>query len=150
MFLVYGKIFSRIGFLFHRQLFLVFFLAFLLFDDLSQYCWHRLSHVNKTMWKFHRPHHVVEEMGILVTYRNAVLYYAMIPGIWFSGMLVFMGMGTTLLIYLSLKLTIILLAHSEVRWDKIIFKHKFIEPLAWLVERTISTPCINFAHHGLT
>ena len=126
------------------------FLAFLLFDDLSQYCWHRLSHVNKTMWKFHRPHHVVEEMGILVTYRNAVLYYAMIPGIWFSGMLVFMGMGTTLLIYLSLKLTIILLAHSEVRWDKIIFKHKFIEPLAWLEERTISTPCINFAHHGLT
>ena len=126
------------------------FLAFLLFDDLSQYWWHRLSHVNKTMWKLHRPHHVVEEMGVLVTYRNAVLYYAMMPGIWFSGMLIFMGMGTTYLIYLPLKLTIILLAHSEVRWDKILFKHKFLKPIAWLVERTISTPCTHFAHHGLT
>ena len=36
------------------------------------------------MWKLHRPHHVVEEMGVLVTYRNAFLYYAFMPGIWFS------------------------------------------------------------------
>jgi len=126
------------------------FAAFLILDDLTQYWWHRLSHVNKTMWKLHRPHHVVEEMGVLVTYRNAVLYYVLMPGIWFSAILIFMGMGTTYLIYLPLKLIIILLAHSETRWDRILYKYRILKPIAWIIERTISTPSTHFAHHGLT
>ena len=62
--------------------------AFLILDDMTQYWWHRFSHVNRKMWKLHRPHHVVEEMGVLVTYRNATLYYALMPGIWLSAILV--------------------------------------------------------------
>lgn len=124
--------------------------AFLVFDDLTQYLWHRLSHVNRTMWKLHRPHHVVEEMGVLVTYRNAVLYYALMPGIWFSAMLVYLGMGYVYLFYLPIKLTIILLAHSETKWDRFLYRYKVLHPLAWVVERTISTPSTHFAHHGLT
>ena len=72
-------------------------LAFLILDDMTQYWWHRLSLVSPTMWKLHRPHHVVEEMGVLVTYRNATLYYALMPGIWFSALLVFLGMGLSLI-----------------------------------------------------
>jgi len=126
------------------------FLAFLIFDDLTQYLWHRFSHVNKTMWKLHRPHHVVEEMGVLVTYRNAVLYYALMPGIWLSAVLVYMGMAYAYLIYIPVKLTVILLAHSETRWDRFLYKHRFLHPVAWVIERIISTPCTHFAHHGLT
>ncbi len=125
-------------------------LAFLILDDMMQYWWHRLSHVNRVMWKLHRPHHVVEEMGVLVTYRNATLYYALMPGIWFSAMLVFMGMGYVYLFYLPIKLVVILLAHSETKWDRFLYKYKFLHPLAWVVERTISTPCTHYAHHGLT
>lgn len=125
-------------------------LAFLVFDDLTQYLWHRLSHVNRTMWKLHRPHHVVEEMGVMVTYRNAVLYYALMPGIWFSALLVYLGMGYAYLFYLPVKLTIILLAHSETKWDRFLYRYKFLNPLAWIVERVISTPSTHFAHHGLT
>ena len=55
--------------------------AFLLFDDLTQYGWHRFSHSNRTMWKLYRPHHIIKEMGVLVTYRNALLYYALMPSI---------------------------------------------------------------------
>ena len=102
------------------------------------------------MWKLHRPHHVVEEMGVLVTYRNATLYYAFMPGIWFSGLLVYLGMGYAYLFYLPVKLVIILLAHSEVRWDRFLYKYSVLHPLAWLIERTISTPATHFAHHGLT
>jgi sterol desaturase/sphingolipid hydroxylase (fatty acid hydroxylase superfamily) len=40
--------------------------TFLILDDMVQYWWHRWSHTNRTMWKLHRPHHVVEEMGVLV------------------------------------------------------------------------------------
>ena len=126
------------------------FLAFLILDDMMQYWWHRLSHVNRIMWKLHRPHHVVEEMGVLVTYRNAILYYALMPGIWFSGILVYLGMGYAYLIYLPIKLTVIILAHSETKWDRFLYKHKCLHLLAWIIERLISTPSTHFAHHGLT
>ena len=125
-------------------------LAFLVLDDMMQYWWHRLSHVNRTMWKLHRPHHVIEEMGVLVTYRNATLYYALMPGIWCSALLVYLGMGYVYLFYLPVKLVIILLAHSETRWDRFLYKHRILHPLAWVIERTISTPSTHFAHHGLT
>jgi len=126
------------------------FLAFLILDDMSQYWWHRFSHSNRMMWKLHRPHHCIEEMGVLVTYRNAILYYAFMPGIWLSGALIYLGMGYAYLIYLPIKLTVILLAHSETRWDRFLYRHKALHPLAWVIERTISTPSTHFAHHGLT
>ncbi|MBK8698516.1 MAG: sterol desaturase family protein [Saprospiraceae bacterium] len=125
-------------------------LAFLILDDMTQYWWHRLSHVNRMMWKLHRPHHVVEEMGVLVTYRNAILYYALMPGIWLSAILVYVGMGYAYLFYLPVKLGVILLAHSETKWDRVLYKYTILKPLAWIVERTISTPSTHFAHHGLT
>ncbi|MDG1039462.1 MAG: sterol desaturase family protein [Polaribacter sp.] len=125
-------------------------IAFLIFDDMMQYWWHRFSHTNKTFWKLHRPHHVVEEMGVLVTYRNAVLYYAIMPGIWLSAILIYLGMGQVYIVYLAVKLVVILLAHSETKWDKFLYKHKIMNPIAWIIERTISTPATHFAHHGLT
>lgn len=124
--------------------------AFLILDDMTQYWWHRLSHVNRKMWKLHRPHHVVEEMGVLVTYRNAILYYALMPGIWLSALLVYLGMGYVYLFYLPIKLVVILLAHSETKWDKYLYKYRVLSPLAWVIERVISTPSTHFAHHGLT
>ena len=125
-------------------------LAFIIFDDLTQYFWHRFSHENAFMWKLHRPHHVVEEMGVLVTYRNSFLYYAFMPGIWFSAILIFLGMTEVYLYYVPIKVSIILLAHSEIKWDRFLYKYKILHPLAWIIERTISTPCTHYAHHGLT
>jgi sterol desaturase/sphingolipid hydroxylase (fatty acid hydroxylase superfamily) len=135
---------------FINTFFLWHVLAFTILDDLTQYLWHRLSHENPFMWKLHRPHHVVEEMGVLVTYRNAVLYYAFMPGIWFSALLIYLGMIEVYLYYLPIKMAVILLAHSEIRWDRFLYKYKILHPLAWIVERTISTPCTHYAHHGLT
>jgi len=43
---------------------------------------------------------------------------------------------------------IILGAHSNIRWDRGLYKHAFLHPLAWIIERTISTPATHFAHHG--
>jgi len=124
--------------------------AFLLVDDLTQYAWHRASHQNKWLWKLHRPHHVINEMGVLVTYRNAVMYYALMPGIWGSAVLVFLGMGQMYAFYLVVKLVIIVLAHSETKWDRFLYRHRLLHPVAWVVERTISTPATHYAHHGLS
>ena len=124
--------------------------AFLVLDDMTQYWWHRLSHVSPIMWKLHRPHHVVQEMGVMVTYRNATLYYALMPGLWFTGLLIYLGMGYVYLFYLPIKLVFILLAHSETRWDRFLFKYKILHPIAWVIERTITLPSTHYAHHGLT
>ena len=124
--------------------------TFLILDDMVQYWWHRWSHTNMTMWKLHRPHHGVEAMGVLVTYRNAILYYAFMPGIWFSGILIYLGMGYVYIFYVTVKLIVILLAHSETKWDRFLYRYKVLHPLAWIIERTISTPSTHFAHHGLT
>ncbi|MDA0913346.1 MAG: sterol desaturase family protein [Bacteroidetes bacterium] len=125
-------------------------IAFLIVDDLTQYWWHRASHRFKWLWKLHRPHHVIEEMGVLVTYRNAVLYYAMMPGLWLSAALVYFGMGKVYAVYLVVKLVVILLAHSETKWDRILYSQRWLQPIAWIIERLISTPATHYAHHGLT
>ena len=135
---------------FISSFFLWHILAFIIFDDLTQYLWHRFSHENTFMWKLHRPHHVVEKMGVLVTYRNSFLYYAFMPGIWFAAILIFLGMTEVYLYYVPTKVSIILLAHSEIKWDRFLYRYKILHPLAWIVERTISTPCTHYAHHGLT
>jgi hypothetical protein len=50
----------------------------------------------------------------------------------------------------ALAFMIILLAHSETKWDRFLYRYKVLHPLAWIIERTISTPSTHFAHHGLT
>jgi sterol desaturase/sphingolipid hydroxylase (fatty acid hydroxylase superfamily) len=120
----------------------------LLADDLTQYWWHRASH--KTwMWPFHRAHHAGAYMGVRVVYRNNFFYYAAMPGLWLSGALVYLGFGWTYVAYSLVKMTVIVGAHSEARWDEFLYRNPKLHWLAWIVERTISTPCTHFAHHAL-
>ncbi len=65
---------------------------FLVFDDMTQYWWHRMSHNVKWLYELHRPHHDAEYMSIRIVYRNNVFYYLLMPGIWFSGALIYLGL----------------------------------------------------------
>ena len=67
------------------------FLSYILIDDLLQYWYHRSAHEYAFLWKLHRSHHQAEEMGYFVSYRNALLYYIMMPNIWWVGFIVFAG-----------------------------------------------------------
>jgi sterol desaturase/sphingolipid hydroxylase (fatty acid hydroxylase superfamily) len=125
------------------------FALLLVADDLTQYWWHRASHT-PLLWPLHRAHHSAPHMGIRVVYRNNLFYYAMMPGVWIAGFLVFLGLGPVLPWYLLAKTLVLLGAHSELRWDRVLYRHRALHPLAWLVERTISTPATHFAHHALT
>jgi sterol desaturase/sphingolipid hydroxylase (fatty acid hydroxylase superfamily) len=53
-----------------------------------------------------------------------------------------------MIIALILKQLIVTGAHSEARWDAFLYKYKTLSPLAWVIERFISTPATHFAHHG--
>ncbi|MGH8506602.1 MAG: sterol desaturase family protein [Stenotrophobium sp.] len=123
-------------------------LVLLLADDLSQYWWHRLSHTS-LMWPFHRAHHSAAYMGVRVVYRNNFIYYALMPGLWLSAALVYLGFGPVYLVYSMVKIGVIVGAHSEARWDEPLYRIRALRPLAWLLERTISTPATHFAHHAL-
>jgi sterol desaturase/sphingolipid hydroxylase (fatty acid hydroxylase superfamily) len=77
-----------------------------------------------------------------------VFYYLLMPGLWFSGALIYLGLGWVYAFYLVIKMTVIYGAHSDVRWDERLYRIKWLSPLMWLVERVISTPATHSAHHG--
>ncbi|RJX65683.1 fatty acid hydroxylase family protein [Tsuneonella suprasediminis] len=123
-------------------------LLFLVCDDLTQYWWHRLSHSYHWLYNLHRAHHNGRYMSVRLTYRNNIIYYAMMPGIWLSGFLVFLGLGWVYAGYIVVKMLVIIGAHSDVAWDRPLYRIKWLSPVMWLVERTISTPATHHAHHG--
>lgn len=124
-------------------------LLLLVFDDMMQYWWHRLSHTLPWLYKLHRPHHNAEYLSIRVVYRNNLFYYMLMPGLWFSGVLLYLGVSPLVYgVYLVTKLSVIYGAHSDVRWDAPLYKIKWLSPIMWVVERTISTPATHSAHHG--
>jgi sterol desaturase/sphingolipid hydroxylase (fatty acid hydroxylase superfamily) len=70
------------------------------------------------------------------------------PGLWFSGILIYLGGGWVYAGYIVVKMTVIYGAHSDLRWDRHLYNIKWLAPLMWVLERTISTPATHSAHHG--
>ncbi len=121
---------------------------FLIFEDMMQYWWHRASHSFAWLYNLHRAHHNARYMSIRLVYRNNIIYYAMMPSIWLSGVLIYLGLGWFYAGYLIVKMLVIIGAHSDVAWDAPLYRIKWLSPVMWLVERTISTPATHHAHHG--
>ena len=122
----------------------------ILCDDLTQYWWHRLSH-SPLLWPLHRAHHSAAYMSIRITYRNNFFYYLMMPGLWFAGILLYLGVsGMVYALYVVVKLGVIMGAHCAWRWDEPLYKIPALRPVMWVLERTISTPATHWAHHAIT
>ena len=120
----------------------------LITDDFLQYWYHRKAHQWTWLWKLHRPHHTAKEMGVLVSYRNGFLYYIFMPNIWLLGMITHLGFYDEVIISIIIKQIIVASAHSEVKWDRLLYKYKILNPISFLLERIISTPSTHFSHHG--
>ena len=121
---------------------------FLVLDDMMQYWWHRASHSFSWLYNLHRAHHNARFMSVQLVYRNNIIYYAMMPSLWFAGMLVYLGLGWVYAGYLIVKMLVIIGAHSDVKWDAPLYRIKALSPVMWVVERLISTPATHHAHHG--
>lgn len=120
----------------------------LVFDDMMQYWWHRASHNVSWLYNLHRPHHNAEYLSVRVVYRNNIFYYLLMPSLWLSGAMIYLGLGWYYAGYIVIKMAVICGAHSDVRWDEPLYKIKWLSPVMWVVERTISTPATHAAHHG--
>lgn len=123
-------------------------LLLLIFDDMVQYWWHRSCHTFRGLYKLHRAHHNAKYMSVRIIYRNNFFFYLVMPSLWLSGILIYLGLGWVYAGYLVVKLAVITGAHSEWKWDKPLYENKYTQPLMWLVERIISTPSTHSAHHG--
>lgn len=128
--------------------FLAALALFLVCEDMMQYWWHRASHSFAWLYNLHRAHHNARYMSVRLVYRNNILYYAMMPSIWFAGVLVYLGLGWFYAGYLVVKMAVIIGAHSDFAWDRPLYRIKALSPLMWVVERVISTPATHHAHHG--
>ena len=124
------------------------FLFFILIDDVSQYWYHRSAHEYNWLWKHHRVHHAAKEMGILTSYRNAWVYYLLMPNIWWVGIATFLGLAPAVVLGLIFKQLIVTTTHSTWNWDKLLYRHKALKPIAWLLEGIIITPAFHHGHHG--
>lgn len=121
---------------------------FLVLDDMMQYWWHRASHSFPWIYNLHRAHHNARYMSVRLVYRNNLFYYAMMPGLWLSGVLIYLGLGWVYAAYIVVKLAVITGAHSDVAWDRPLYRIGWLSPVMWVVERVISTPSTHHAHHG--
>ncbi|MBT8389812.1 MAG: sterol desaturase family protein [Altererythrobacter sp.] len=121
---------------------------FLVLEDMTQYWWHRASHTFPWLYNLHRAHHNAKYMSVRLVYRNNIIYYMLMPGLWTAGALLYMGLGWVYAGYLVVKMAVIIGAHSDVAWDKPLYQIKWLSPVMWVVERTISTPSTHHAHHG--
>ena len=124
------------------------FITYILLDDLLQYWYHRSAHEYPFLWKLHRTHHQAEEMGFFVSYRNAALYYVLMPNIWWVGFFTLLGGAQAVAVALVLKQIVIISSHSTLKWDAALYKSKFFSPLVRILERIIITPAFHHAHHG--
>ena len=124
------------------------FFFYILMDDFLQYWYHRTAHETPFLWKLHRAHHQAEEMGYFVSYRNAMLYYILMPNIWWVGFVVFAGGAKAVALGLVIKQFIIIGSHSRLKWDKPFYQHPLLTPIIKVLERIIITPSFHHAHHG--
>lgn len=124
------------------------FLILCVADDLTQYWYHRLHHEIPFLWRFHRTHHSAPYMGVSVTNRQNLLYYFFFSQTYVTSILVYFGLGAPAIVLQTIKSLIIILAHSSLPWDRPLYRHAVLHPLAWILERTISTPATHHAHHS--
>lgn len=119
-------------------------------DDLTQYWYHRLHHQLPFLWLFHRTHHSAPYMGMAMASRQNFIYTILFSQIYLTATLVYLGLGLPALFVTVLKSVITLTAHSSIAWDKPFYKYKILHPIAWVLERLISTPATHHAHHADT
>jgi sterol desaturase/sphingolipid hydroxylase (fatty acid hydroxylase superfamily) len=126
------------------------FLIICIADDLTQYWYHRLHHEIPWLWRFHRTHHSASYMGMAMASRQNFIYTVFFSQTWLTAALVYFGLGPAAVTVRAIKSIITTLAHSSIPWDAPLYRYKVLHPIAWLVERLISTPATHHAHHAAT
>lgn len=136
--------------IFAKISFVLGLLLFVLVDDFLQYWYHRAAHEYKWLWKLHRPHHTATEMGLLVSYRQVIYYYFLMPNIWWFGIFSYFFGGIPVAIGIILKQLIVISSHSLAKWDSPFYENKPLLPIIKVLERVFITPAFHHSHHAVS
>ncbi|MEJ8856257.1 sterol desaturase family protein [Variovorax robiniae] len=127
---------------------LIFPIAMLI-DDYGNYWVHRMGHTVRWMWRLHKAHHTATNLNVLATMRNNWIFYALIPNTTMAALLYFLGATEAAMGVLGLKIVILNLQHTGVRWD--LWLRKFA-PTGWLLnglEKIFVLQDYHHVHHGI-
>jgi len=80
--------------------------------------------------------------------RQNIIYTIFFSQTYLTSALVYVGLGYPALFVKGIKSIITTLAHSSIPWDKPFYENKWLHPIAWVLERLISTPATHHAHHA--
>lgn len=116
--------------------------------DFMHYWYHRLGHTLPVMWRMHRTHHTATAMSISVAYRENWRWFLFMPDIWYAGVMVYLGLGEAVLISHLIFGCANVLVHSAFAWDRVLYRKRWLAPLAWVLERVVQLPSTHRAHHA--
>jgi len=80
--------------------------------------------------------------------RQNVIYTIFFSQMYVTATLTYLGLGLPAIFVTAIKSIITTAAHSSLPWDKPFYKYKILHPIAWILERFISTPATHHAHHA--
>lgn len=123
-------------------------LLLLVADEMVHYWWHRACHEIPWMYNLHGAHHSCQYMSVRLAFRNNIFYFLVMPSVWASAALLYLGFGPVYAIYILVKMTINFCSHSTLRWDTWLYRYPSLSPFVWVLERVITTPSAHSAHHG--
>jgi sterol desaturase/sphingolipid hydroxylase (fatty acid hydroxylase superfamily) len=82
--------------------------------------------------------------------RQNAFYTIFFSQIYLTSALIYLGLGPSALLVQTIKSIITILAHSSIPWDKPFYRYRILHPMAWVLERVISTPATHHAHHAMS
>ena len=125
------------------------FVVYLFSRELMQYWYHRFSHEWPWLWRLHRTHHSAQQMNVLVTSRGNLLWFLLMPTLYFEAWMIYIGLGEQYLLAYAILAAVSISSHSGFRWDLPLFANRAIGPFMHKLKYFITLPDTHHAHHGM-
>ncbi len=125
------------------------FIFFLFTRELMQYWYHRFSHEWPWLWRLHRTHHSAEQMNVLVTSRGNLIWFLLMPTLYYEALMIHVGLMQPYLLAYAVLAAISISSHSGLRWDLPLFNHRVSGPIMRRLQFFITLPDTHHAHHGM-
>ena len=117
-------------------------------DELLHYWYHRKGHEWNWLWKIHRTHHTTPDLNVWVPFRENVLWFVLMPNLWYAASTVYLGLGAAYAVSNVIISVVDIISHSGLRYDDVLYRLPLLRPATWFLERVITLPDTHHAHHG--
>jgi len=129
--------------------FWVAFPIYVLLEEYIHYWIHRWSHRIPWLWRLHKPHHVPEHVNMTVSYRENMLWFAVIPNPLLTAFMIWAGQPEVAFIAIAWKGASEFMVHTSYRWDLKLYDFWLTKPIMIVLDKFITLQDTHHAHHGI-